>query len=34
MNLFVKHRTRTDIIVTVLEVTRYGAMKTKIMYAS
>jgi predicted transcriptional regulator len=32
--LSVKHRTRTDIIVTTLEAARYGAMKTKIMYTS
>jgi predicted transcriptional regulator len=30
----VKYRTRTDIIVTMLEAARYGAIKTKIMYAS
>ncbi len=30
----VKYRARTDTIVTMLEVATYGAMKTKIMYAS
>jgi predicted transcriptional regulator len=30
----VKYRTRTDIIVTMLEAARYGAIKTKIMYVS
>ncbi len=29
-----KYRTRTDIIVTMLEAARYGSMKTTIMYAS
>ena len=29
-----KYRTRTDIIVTMLGAARYGAIKTKIMYAS
>ncbi len=29
-----KYRTRIDIIVTMLEAARYGAIKTKVMYAS